>query len=898
MYNYQPQTLHKMTNPYPIQNVLIIEDNPGDFILIESYLSEEFLELKVKHAKTFLEAKKNLDNNFTFDIILLDLSLPDANGENLVNEMVHLAGVTPLIVLTGYLDKNFGIKTLELGVSDYLLKDELTAGQLYKSILYSVTRRHITNDLKNSEEKYRNLFSLSPIPMWVYEKETLAFLKVNEAATKHYGYTETEFLSMTLNDIWADKNTSLEELIFSPLHENGKIKMTCRHHKKNGEIIDVDTQQSEIDYDAKQARLVLSNDITVSIFHENILAFEKKVYELNAKAGISFHEVLTTLTKTFEEILPESLCSIIQNNKNRVLNLATGSMPKTYLDTTNNMIISPSDGCCGPSMHTGQTVIVSDIDTHPLWKTYKFIVQPYGFKACWCVPVKKSDGKIVGSFAVFFKKINTPLPHHLNLLERAASLVGILIESRNAADDIKKSNKRYDIVTKATSNIIWDWDIQGNSMFWNKGLSEILGYTVLNDITKDDWWTKRIHPDDQERVVANLQVHINNKIINWKDEYRFLCGDNNYKYLLDRGFLILDENENAIRMIGAMQDVTKQKEEEHHLKLLESVITNTNDSVLITDAKNDDRLGQRIVYVNEAFTKMTGYTKNEVIGKTPGFLQGQKSDKKELHRLSLAIKNWEPCEITIINYKKNGEEFWINFSISPVSDQKGYVTHWIAIERDVTESKKVDQAVTKAIINAQEEERFQIGGELHDNVNQILAAVLLNLGMTKGKSLAVQTEWIEKSVQYIHMAIGEIRKLSHKLAPVSFEINTIKQTFETLLKSININNKFKIKFSISEVDELEIDGDLQLNLYRILQEQINNILKYSEATTIDVKLKIIDNSIYLRIYDNGIGFDPATITKGIGLNNIKKRTELFSGTFSINSLPGKGCEVIIEVPLP
>ena len=888
-----------MNNSAPIKNVLIVEDNPGDLILIASYLSEEFSQPTIINAKTFSEATIKLAENTKFDVILLDLSLPDASGNDLVNDMVQLAGATPIIVLTGYLEKNFGIKTLGLGISDYLLKDELTAGQLYKSIAYSVERSRISNNLKNSEEEYRNLFSLSPIPMWVYDVESIAFLKVNEAAVKHYGYSEAEFLTMRFYDLNPGKNNiDFKKKMANLLNIEGKIKMTCQHLKKDGELIDVEIQQSEIDFDDKKARLVLSDDITVRVFNKNILAFEKEVYELNAKAGVSFNEVLDTLTKTFEAIMPGSSCSILQKEGNKVRNLAAGSMPKSFLAETDGMDISATDGCCGPSMFTGLITIVADIDNNPLWKNYGSKVQPYGFKACWSVPIKKSDGVIVGSFAIFFKKIYAPLPHHLRLLERAASLIGILIENRNAADNIRISNERYDIVAKATSEIIWDWNITKDTMFWNKGITEILGYVVLNDMTDEDWWGQRIHPDDSIRVLDKIKMHIDNKILKWTDEYRFLCGDNTYKHIYDRGFLILDTGGNGVRMIGAMQDFTKQKEEEHQLKLLESVITNTNDSVLITESKNFVNKGQKIVYVNEAFTKMTGYNRDEVIGKTPGFLQGVKSDKKELDRLSIAIQNWEPCEITIINYKKNGEEFWVNFSVNPVTDQKGWVTHWIAIERDVTETRKLDQAVTKAIINAQEEERFQIGGELHDNVNQILAAVLLNLGMTKGKSLALQNEWIDKSAEYIHLAIAEIRKLSHKLAPVSFEINTIKQTFDTLLKSININHQFKIKFTISEIDELEIDGDIQLNLYRILQEQVNNILKYSQADKIEVSIKLLNNCIYLRIYDNGIGFDPAVVKKGIGLNNIKKRTELFSGNFSINSTPGNGCEIIVEIPIP
>ena len=188
-------------------------------------------------------------------------------------------------------------------------------------------------------------------------------------------------------------------------------------------------------------------------------------------------------------------------------------------------------------------------------------------------------------------------------------------------------------------------------------------------------------------------------------------------------------------------------------------------------------------------------------------------------------------------------------------------------------------------------------GELHDNVNQILAGVLLNLGMAKGKPVSEQNEWIDKSSEYVYMAINEIRKLSHRLAPVSIDDNSLKETFEALLKSININHQYKIKFSIKEVDQIQIIGDIQLNLYRILQEQLNNIIKYSKAGIIEVSLLLVENAIQLRIYDNGVGFDTKNNRKGIGLNNIKKRAELFSGNFNVKSSPGNGCEINVEIPL-
>jgi PAS domain S-box-containing protein len=142
------------------------------------------------------------------------------------------------------------------------------------------------------------------------------------------------------------------------------------------------------------------------------------------------------------------------------------------------------------------------------------------------------------------------------------------------------------------------------------------------------------------------------------------------------------------QIISISRDVTEKRVEEQQLKLLESVITNTKDAILITEAEPYDApAGPRIIYVNAAFTKMTGYEAEEVIGKTPRMLQGPNSDLEELAKLGRAIRKGDPCEITIINYKKSGQEYWTNFTVTPVLDEKGSCTHYFAIQRDVTEQK-------------------------------------------------------------------------------------------------------------------------------------------------------------------------------------------------------------------
>ncbi|MDI9256814.1 PAS domain S-box protein [Flavobacterium sedimenticola] len=292
---------------------------------------------------------------------------------------------------------------------------------------------------------------------------------------------------------------------------------------------------------------------------------------------------------------------------------------------------------------------------------------------------KKKNGEYIlmdiYGHKVSFKGRNALMVSAINVTEREQQLIDLRASEAKLKSAASISNLGY-----------WRLETDGNTLSWSDEVYKIWGRNKDAFSLTFESFLQTIHPEDREefdreqsRAFSGEKIH---DLI-----HRIIVPDGGIKWVHERGRLVLDTEGNPIAFEGTVQDITAQKEEEQRLKLLESVITNTNDAIMITEAEPFDEPGPKILYVNEAFTKMTGYDAEEVMGQSPRILQGPKSDKQALERLSKAIRNWESCEITTINYKKNGEPFWINFTVSPVADDKGWFTHWVAIERDVTALK-------------------------------------------------------------------------------------------------------------------------------------------------------------------------------------------------------------------
>ena len=249
--------------------------------------------------------------------------------------------------------------------------------------------------------------------------------------------------------------------------------------------------------------------------------------------------------------------------------------------------------------------------------------------------------------------------------------------------NIVREKYRASSLMDASLDVFCTIDEAGNFVYISEAATKLWGYTPGELINTP--YLELVLKDDiaKTNTIANA-ILAGEEVKSFTNRYKRKDGGIAYNLWSARW------DDEAKMMYCVAKDAKEKIEEEHRLKLLSSVITNTNDAVLITEAEPVSEPGPRIIYVNEAFTKMTGYSAEEVIGKTPRILQGPKSDKEALAKLGNALRNWQPYEITTVNYKKNGEEFWINFTVTPVADETGRYTHWIDIERDVTAQKNAE----------------------------------------------------------------------------------------------------------------------------------------------------------------------------------------------------------------
>jgi PAS domain S-box len=334
-----------------------------------------------------------------------------------------------------------------------------------------------------------------------------------------------------------------------------------------------------------------------------------------------------------------------------------------------------------------------------------------------------------------------------------------------------------------------------------------------------------------------------------------------------------------------------------------TIIKATSDTIWDWDLRTNEILW------NEGITTIFGYQPADVQNTIEWHNQNIHPDDSEriLQNIDRCMREGKDHWQEEYRYKSAGGVYKIVYDRGYIlKTEHGKPYRVLGAMMDITERKRLQEErmqhqietqklITQVTIQTQEQERREIGRELHDNINQILATAKLCVDMALNEE-KLRKELLYKSYENITKAIDEIRILSKTLVPPSLGDIGLKEALLEMIENLNNTTDLNIHIRASDPHIESLSNNKKLIIYRIVQEQINNILKHSRATEAMIELKTIRNWLHLAIKDNGIGFDIRQKSRGIGLNNIVSRVEMQNGRMEIVSEPGKGCLLKIEIP--
>lgn len=410
-------------------------------------------------------------------------------------------------------DEYFPPLKLWIEVSAFPSRDGLSV--YFKDITF---RKEAEALVRSEKEKYLTLFNLSPVPQWVYDVETLQFLDVNDAAIQQYGYSRSEFLNMTLNDIRPDQDVwILQDIVKTKLKKGASNSSIVRHKKKDGKIISVSVDGNSMPFEGKDARMVLAFDITTKLKAEQVLEASERRFRALVQDGSDLIAILDL----------NGVYKYVSANSRPIL----GIEPAGFIGKSVFTFIHEAD-------------VEFFREGFKMLKTTKRIhMPPFRFDV---------GGKQYRWIDTIFTNMMDE-PGVEGLVANSRDITEAMLDKIRAEESVK----RYEMMSEATSDVIWDWDANTDLVTWNRGIKRIFGYDQVE--YSYAWWLDRINPEDVLHVTTQIQSLVDKLEPKFEVEYRFRCMDGNYKHVLDRGFIMFDQKGFPYRMTGSMEDITQRK---------------------------------------------------------------------------------------------------------------------------------------------------------------------------------------------------------------------------------------------------------------------------------------------------------------------------------------------------
>lgn len=501
-------------------------------------------------------------------------------------------------------------------------------------------------------------------------------------------------------------------------------------------------------------------------------------------------------------------------------------------------------------------------------------------------------------------------------------LPGVVIditERKQTEEKLRLSDERFQLVTRATNDAIWDWNLQTNEVWWNNAVQTMFGYTAEQVEPTADWWYKHIHPDDRERVVSAIHKVINNGGENWSDEYRYLCADGSYKYIFDRGFAIHHDGQ-PIRMLGAMQDITARREAEINFRQsqerLQLVLDSAQLGLWYSDLPFDVLNWSALTKEHFWLPPEASVTMEDVYN-----IIHPEDREKTMTAIETSIKNLTRYDIEYRTVNpQNNRIKWIHSIGRGFYDENNNIYSFDGITIDISEDKMIQSereqllwSEKNARAEAENANRLKddflatLSHELRTPLSSILGwARILKTGQMQGEQAQRAIETIERNAKTQAQLIEDIldvsRIVSGKLRldvqPVELA-SIIEMAIDAVRPAVEAKN---IRLQRVLDDNVMISGDAD-RLQQIIWNLLSNAIKFTPKDgRVQIKLERVNSHVEITIADNGIGIDSESLPfiferfrqsdssttrkhggLGLGLAIVRHLVELHGGTVQASS---------------
>jgi PAS domain S-box-containing protein len=874
-------------------NVLLIEDNPGDVGLLKELLreSDEF-DFQIQSAET-LKGGLALSEKCNSDVILLDLSLPDSKGLKTLDKVRKASHGKPIIVLTGNSDLSVSKQAIQDGAQDFLIKGRIDSDILIRSIMYALQRFGLETKIIAYSERLRKAQKVGHTGSWEIDLRTNAIWG-SEEALNIYGipYADASSPLVKVQQLpLAEFRPTLDNALRDLIQQKAPYDLEFKIKRANDGRIRWLHSVAELTLDntgAPHKVCGVIQDITEKKEAEERLHSSERLYKLIAENS---KDVIWTmdLTGKFTYISPS-------------VHKLRGYTPEEILPQTPEEIISPGS----------LQIVRKTLDEHfnAIREGRHFTREPYEIEQ------PRKDGT-----SVWTEVLSS------DLTDEEGKIIGIIGVSRNIderkrmQDQLHESEQRFwDMFNNAPFGY-HELDKEGRIVQVNQTELDLLQYS-REEMVGSFVWNYLSDPElSKNRVLAKLRGEIPP---GKGTERKYKLKNGGLIPLMVEDRVIKDTAGNITGMRSATQDITDRKKTENEVIKLSMAVEQSPASIVITN------IGGDIEYVNHTFTKTTGYAIDEVLHKNPRVLKSGHTSKEEYARLWNTILAGQTWTGEFLNVKKDGEYYWEEAIISPIKNKEGEIINFLAIKRDVTELKKINEELLTAKETAEEMSRLK--SNFLANMSHELRTPMIGI---LGYSEMLLDEFPDEKVH----EIGEIILQSgHRLMEtlnLILDLSRIEaKKLEVQLSKVNLVAvsqdvaKFfgpaaeKKHLSLSFKTTLEtLEIMLDEKMFReILNNLVNNAIKFTEHGGITIKLSREESGnndwAVVQVADTGIGianenfnmifeeFRQASEGKsrsfegtGLGLTITKRFVEKLKGSVNIESTLGIGTTFTVRFPI-